>query len=123
VQPLLANSPSRSGLQPINRLGASSVPSRAHGSSGFRRLGGEFELSVSSSTATVTAVIPLCVTATLPLCVVSVAGAVDLSSADARADQETLDRSFARLSAFTLEPDQPTDKDLVGKPVYQFPHR
>lgn len=129
MQPLLANSLSRSGLQPINGLGVPSVPSKAR-FSGFRRVG-EFEcpnnmiqLSVSNSTATVTATIPLCVTATIPLCVVSVSGEFDLPSADMRTeDQETLERSFARLSAFTLEPDQPTDRDLVGKPVYQFPNR
>ena len=54
-----------------------------------------------------------------PLCVVSVSGEFDLPSADMRTeDQETLERSFARLSAFTLEPDQPTDRDLVGKPNF-----
>ena len=54
-----------------------------------------------------------------PACVVSVSGEFDLPSADMRTeDQETLERSFARLSAFTLEPDQPTDRDLVGKPNF-----
>ncbi len=120
MQPFLANSQSKtSKLQPI-------TPRDSHPVRRGRVIAFNRELSESEHSNDV---IHICVpnsTATIILRMVGVAeaiGALDFSSSGSQTEQDTLDRSFARLSAFTLEPDQPTDQDVIGKPVYRFPSR
>jgi hypothetical protein len=45
------------------------------------------------------------------------------SASEPPSEQRVLDQGFALLSAFTLEPDQPTDRDVIRKPAYRFPNR
>lgn len=56
--------------------------------------------------------------------VAEVAGAAAACSPDSAPEEKALlAKSLAQLGAFSLEPEQPTDRDIVGKPVYRFPNR
>lgn len=137
MQPLRVSSPPRAfELQPIYRTNteadlcvqrtharnrqegsAEKGCTRARGRRAPRRSRSENEILiyVSSSTESVTQY--------LFTAAADVVALMDYYAPQPPGEQEVLADSFARLATFVLEPEEPTDKDVVRRGVYRFPNR
>jgi len=137
VQPLLASSLSNaSELQPNQRTGTRAYPGVQHT---HARSGQQANAEVRSIRArgrrrpwrprsdNDIVIYVSCSTEPVTHCLLTVAADVialiDFYAPRPDREQEVLERSFARLAAFGLEPEQPADKDVIRRPVYRFPNR
>lgn len=120
MQPLLVDKLSKgSALQPIVMQAPPKARASARGTIHFSRPSSGVILIGASALAATAATYTQLVS-------FDVAGAidqVDFTLSNLYAEQRILDESFAQLIGFSLEPDQPTDDDLIGHASYRFPKR